>query len=271
MNPQNSRDALGQLQSFQSTRRKPQDVLRESEERLGIPTATQRQVGLRGAITNTENLLKNVDPSVSGRTQGSLVTDAQKQRLIALEREPIAGQFTEQSRALENETANVAELNRRALQESQLAVSADDARQNELQSLYQALYKQEQDQIAREQADRAFAEQQRQFNAGLKASGSGSNALASLLGQQAQSQPAQDDIKLQAQADVARLLTKDKARVQREYEAIRQSAGFGNTYDKMKLQLLESYGFRPGKQQPKPKEPEKKSSQWDILKGVLTR
>jgi hypothetical protein len=249
MNPQSSRDALSQYQSFQSSRQKPQDVLKASEERLGIPTATQRQVGLRGAITNTENLLKNVDPSVSGRTQGSLVTDAQKQRLIAMEREPIAGQFTEQSRALEGETANVADLNRRALTESQLAISADDARENSLRGVYDVLYRQEQDQLAREQAAREFAEQQRQFNEQLRASQKGSAGLAGLLGGSGGgSQPAADPLKTRAQEQVAALLnTGNSGVIQKTYDAIAKSAGYGNTYDQLKLQLLQAYGYSGGK------------------------
>lgn len=161
-----------------------------------------------------------------------------------MEREPIAGQFTEQSRALENETANVGELNRRALQESQLAISDQDAKENTLRSLYDVLYRQEQDQAAREQAAREFAEQQRQFNVSQKSSA----GLAGLLGGASGgggSQPAADPLKVKAQSDVANLLSKDKARIQREFDAIAKSASYGNIYDKLKLQLLQAYGYKP--------------------------
>lgn len=180
MQPSNSQQALSQLQSYQSGRKKPQDILRESEQNLGIPTATQRQVGLRGAITNTETLLKNVDPSVSGRTSGSLVTDAQKNRLIALEREPIAGQLTEQNRSLENENANVAELSRRALQDAQLAISADDTEQNRLQGLYGTLYQREQDEVGRLERERAFKLQQEEARRSSASQSALANYLASL-------------------------------------------------------------------------------------------
>lgn len=39
--------------------------------------------------------------------------------------------------------------------------------------------------------------------------------------------------------DVQGLLSKDPARIQREYEAIRKSAGFGNAYDRTKQALIE--------------------------------
>lgn len=155
MQPRNSQEALTNYQNIQANRRKPQDILRESEQRLGIPTATQRQVGLRGAITNTENLIRNVDPSVSGRTSGSLVTEAQKQRLIAMEREPLTDQFREQSRALEGETASLTELQRRAREDAQLAISADDAAENAARGLYDTLYQREQDEIARQERAKA--------------------------------------------------------------------------------------------------------------------
>lgn len=157
MQPRTSQEAFTNLQNVQTNRRKPQDILRESEQRLGIPTATQRQVGLRGAITNTENLIRNVDPSVSGRTAGTLVNDAQKQRLIALEREPLSSQFREESRALEGETANISELQRRAMQDAQLSISADDAAENAARGLYDTLYQREQDDIARRERAKAAA------------------------------------------------------------------------------------------------------------------
>ena len=53
-----SQEILGQLQAFQGSRRKPQDVLAAEENRLGVSGVRQRQAGLRGAIMNTENLLK---------------------------------------------------------------------------------------------------------------------------------------------------------------------------------------------------------------------
>lgn len=250
MQPQNSRDALSQLQSFQSSRRKPQDVIREQEQQLGLPSAQQRQIGLRAAIGNTENLLRNVDPSVSGRTQGSLVTEAQKQRLVAMEREPISDQFREQSRALEGETANLNELNRRALTGAQLAISEQDAQENALRGVYQNLYQREQDEAARIQRDREFAEQQRQFNEQLRASNAGAASLAGLFGggssRETPASPQVDPLKQKAQTAVTQLLgTNDRGLIQRTYDAIKKSAGYGNAYDQMKLQLLAAAGFKP--------------------------
>lgn len=242
-----SAEILGQLQSFQAGRKKPQDVLAEQENRLGVSGVRERQAGLRGAIQNTENLLKQVDPSVTGRTSGSLVTEAQRTKMVTNERAPIADQFSEQSRALEGETANLSDLSGSARTAAQLAISADDQQQNYLKDLYQTTYQLEKDEEDRIRKEREAAEAIRQFNtnaeierAKLRAgSGGGSYGLGG------GSAPAQDDPvakeKRRAQADVAQMLgSGDRARIQREYEAIRQSAGYGNLYDQMKLQLIEA-------------------------------
>lgn len=159
MPPQRSSDVLGQLNTFRQNRRNPMDYLRESETRLGLPSSRQRLQGLRGAITNTENLLSGVDPSVTGRTQGSLVTEAQRQRMVNLERAPLADQFKEQSRALEGESANIADLTGRSLTEAQMGIGEQQAQEQSLQSLYGTLFQREQE----EEQKRRWEEQQKQW------------------------------------------------------------------------------------------------------------
>jgi hypothetical protein len=90
--------------------------------------------------------------------------------------------------------------------------------------------------------DRAFEEGQRQFNAQHAASQV--NPFAGLFGgnsapQQSTQVPQVDPQTQTAYNDVQNLLSKDPARIQREYEAIKKSAGFGNPYDKIKLSLIE--------------------------------
>lgn len=166
---QNSADVLNQLRSYQTSRRKPQDILAEEETKLGIPSAQQRLTGLRGAISNTENLLRNVDPSVTGRTAGTFTTEAQRQKIVAQERAPISDQFREQSRALEGETANVADLSTRALNAARLGLSEQDAQENSLRTLYASLYQREQDAIARAERERALEEEKKRAAAQLAA------------------------------------------------------------------------------------------------------
>lgn len=162
---QNSADILTQLRGFQAGRKKPQDILAEEETKLGLPSAQQRLVGLRSAIGNTENLLRNVDPSVTGRTSGTFTTEAQRQRLVAKEREPISEQLREESRALEGETANTSDLSGRALKAAQLGISDLDSQENSLRALYGSLYQREQDEAARVEREKAARAAQASQNA----------------------------------------------------------------------------------------------------------
>lgn len=171
MYPQKSSDVLGQLNTFRQNRRNPMDYLRESETRLGLPSSRERLAGLRGAISNTENLLRNVDPSVTGRTQGSLVTEAQRNRMVANERAPIADQFREQSRALEGETANLSELGQRSMAEAQLGIGEQQAQEQSLQGLYNLLF-------GREQEEEKNKQWWEQFNEGKRQADRQANELA---------------------------------------------------------------------------------------------
>ena len=186
MQPQNSQAALGELTNFRNSRRKSTDILQEQQTRLGMPSAQQRQAGLRGAITNTENLIKAVEPSVSGRTGGSLVTEAQKTRLVGLERQPLDDTFREQNRALEGETMNLNELQRQAQQATQLAVADDDSRENALSGLYGTLYQREQDEISKQERERAYQEELRR----ARAAEAQSSALERMFRDQAAQQQA---------------------------------------------------------------------------------
>ena len=245
--PPNSQSALDQLRSFQGSRRKSTDVLRESENRLGLPQATQRQQGLRTAITNTENLIKAVEPSVSGRTGGSLVTEAQKTRLVGMERAPLDTAFGEQNRALEGENAMANELQRRALQESQLQIAEDDRQEQGMSGLYSTLYQREQDAQAKAERDRAFAEEQSR----ARAAAAQSSSLASLLGGNTgtlgatttgfgkPTNPTDQD----AYNDVRTRISGDDASIKSDYAATLASARNGNQRDKVKIQFY--HALRP--------------------------
>lgn len=91
--------------------------------------------------------------------------------------------------------------------------------------------------------DRTFEEQQRQFNA--QQSAAQANPFAGLFGNGGggSQPPVQSQVNDQTQTaynDVQSLLTKGAARIQQEYNAIKRSAGYGNAYDNIKLQLIES-------------------------------
>lgn len=96
--------------------------------------------------------------------------------------------------------------------------------------------------------DRNFEEQQRQFNESQKAAAAAqANPFAGLFGNQGgqsnnqnATQPAVDPQNQQAYNAVQDLLnTKNTALIQKTYDAIKKSAGYGNAYDKIKLALIE--------------------------------
>lgn len=204
-------------------------MLRESETRLGLPTATQRQQGLRAAITNTENLIRAVPDSVSGRTGGSLVTDAQRTRLVGLERAPLDDAFRSQSDAYQGETSNINELKRQALQDTQLAISEDDRREESLKGLYDTLYGREQDELAR----KAAADQARMMNS-LLGGGGGGGAAPAPNRFAGVDQPA-------AELEVNNVINnRDPNQMQRYIQALTSSAGYGNQGDAYKLELLKA-------------------------------
>jgi hypothetical protein len=150
----NSQQALADIQAFDSSRANPTDVLSQAEGKYGINQSRQRLVGLRSAIMGTEGLLNAVDPSVTGRTSNSLVTEAQRSRMVANERAPIAEQYSQQQGALSNENASLSDAQSQAAKEAQLRLSGDDTKRSSLQSLYDSLYKREQDAAAIAEARR---------------------------------------------------------------------------------------------------------------------
>ena len=257
--PPNSQSAFDELRNFQGSRRKAADILKESESRLGLPDATKRQQGLRTAITNTENLIKAVEPSVSGRTGGSLVTEAQKTRLVGLERQPLDTAFSEQNRALEGESAIASELQRRALQESQLQLSEDDARQNALQGVYSTLYQREQDAIAKAERDRAFEEQKRLVAEEQKRLAAQTNLFNPGSSSGSTSTPAiTDPTKQSAYNEVYdRMNNSTNEQLLSDFQATQRSANLGNARDKAKIQFyltfnpnLFRYAVIPGNTKP---------------------
>lgn len=168
----NSEQALKQLQQAQGTQRSATDLYGQQSKQLGLPAAQQRQQELRQTIRGTEQALRGVESSVSGRTQGSLVTEAQRGRLAALERAPIAEQFGEQQRALTDEDALYRDLLAQAGQQSGLAYQSQQDKLSQLERQYGFATEREaeaerrrQAEVAQQQWERQFAEDMRQFNA----------------------------------------------------------------------------------------------------------
>lgn len=171
-----SKALAGQLAEYDSKRVNSADAMNEALGQYGVPEIRKTVSGLRSTIANTNNALKAVDPSVTGRTQGSLVTEAQRQRQVVNERAPIAEQLGSQTGALGEQTTALNDAMSQATMLATNRVNDWQSGRQALQSRYDTTYKQEQDslaaQIAREQAQREQANKDREFALASRSGGS---------------------------------------------------------------------------------------------------
>lgn len=159
----NSQEALAELQALQNSAQNPLDVYNQQQQAFGVGDVRQRVGSIRNTLLNTENALNQVDPSVTGRTSGSLVTEAQRQRLVNLERQPLAAQYGQQQGALSNEQATLSDLLGQAANQSNMIFQGQQQKIGNAKDIYQALTAREAEQRRQAEADRAFALQQQQF------------------------------------------------------------------------------------------------------------
>lgn len=158
------------------------DALNEALKTYGVPEIRNTVSGLRTTVANTTSALNSVDPSVTGRTQGSLVTEAQRQRQVANERAPIAEQLGGQTKSLTDQQQALQDALGMATTESNNKVSDYNTGRGALQGQYDVAYKREQDSADRAAALASAAEQKRQFNVSnsTKLSTSGGSSSKSL-------------------------------------------------------------------------------------------
>lgn len=129
-------------------------------------------------------------------------------------------------------------------------------------------------------AERQFAESIRQFNEQLRAQAE-ERARSAAAARSAAYSPTfgggggggatpPNPVKVKAQQAVSQLLgTKDNRLINETYNAIKKSAGYGNTYDQMKLQLIEA--LYPQIRKPAPRAPVPNSFRTADPLGILRR
>src|SRR3990167_5938146 len=165
-----SRSALASLDRFQKTRKSPTDIINEAMAQYGVPEIRGRVSDLRKTLTNTEQSLRGVEKSVTGRTQGSLVTEAQRSAIANKEREPIMEDYSSISGNLNTEIGDLES----ALGVAQALSSANVARQEgDYQGLldrYNITSSAESEMQRRKEAAQAAAESRRQFDLQLQES-----------------------------------------------------------------------------------------------------
>lgn len=159
-----SQGALKQLQDFNATRKSAGDYYNQAQGELGVGAAQQQANDLRGTIRNTESALKAVPSSVSGRTQGSLVTEAQRSRLQNIESDPIAQRLNEQNVQYGDQMQQYRDLLGQAQTRSGLAYQSDTDRARSLQETYQNIFAQEQEAERKRQQEEENRRWWEQFN-----------------------------------------------------------------------------------------------------------
>jgi acetyl/propionyl-CoA carboxylase alpha subunit len=182
------------------------DATNEALAQYGVPEIRKNVAAMRTTVANTQNSLNAVDPSVTGRTSQSLVTEAQRQKQVANERAPIAEQLQGQNQALGQQSQDLNDATSQATVQATNRVNDWQTGRQALQQQYDNTYKAEQDsiaaQIAREQAARAQANEDRNYALSVQSASSRSSGGG---GGGAKASPA--DVKLAVAQHVAQGLS----------------------------------------------------------------
>lgn len=235
---------FGQYQAFQQNRVKPEDYVKRYSTDLGVDDAKERVKSARTAIRATEDTIAGTPDSVAGRTSGSLVTDAQRNRLVQNEVAPLQEVMRTQSNAFGDANADLTTLSNEVDKRVGYGLQADDTQANTLLSLYQAATEQEKQQEAIRQFNEQMAEQKRQFDAQQKAAAAARAAAASpsfgaggKAGAAATPAAATDPVQQSAYNDVASRMGQSDGAIKSDYNATLKSANYGNVRDKMKIEI----------------------------------
>jgi acetyl/propionyl-CoA carboxylase alpha subunit len=157
-----------QIADYDGKRVTSTDALNEALGQFGVPEIRKNVSALRTTIANTTNALNGVDPSVTGRTSNSLVTEAQRQKQVANERAPIAQQLSSQTGAYQTASGDLGDATNQATSIANNRVNDWNTGRSLLQGQYDQTYKREQDDMARavasEQERRRREESDREFS-----------------------------------------------------------------------------------------------------------
>lgn len=89
----NSQQAESDVTTFNKQTPRSADVLSAFDEAYGVNAASQRVGELRKGVMQAEDLVNNVDDNVFARTSNALVSDSQRARLTAAEKDPLTKQL----------------------------------------------------------------------------------------------------------------------------------------------------------------------------------
>lgn len=179
--PTTSGQALQDYNSFTSGMQTPQSIVQGADQSTGVTGAQQQVSGLRQAITNTTNLLNQVAPSVYGKTQNSLVTNAQATGQIAAQDAPIQTKLSGLNTSEGNASSDLTSAENNASTLAGAEQTGQTAQQTALMDLYKTLSSNETNSSQAQEAIREFNASNAiaQQNANTSASSAASSAAKS--------------------------------------------------------------------------------------------
>lgn len=127
-------DALKALQAYQMP--SSADVLTQAENKYGVADTRNRVNTYKTLTNNLTGAIAAVDPSVTGRTSGSLVTEGQRSALVNRERAPIAGQLGTANQGLSQATTDMDTAVGNAKNEAARTISDNTAKYERLKDVY---------------------------------------------------------------------------------------------------------------------------------------
>lgn len=138
----------------------PTDTYNKITTQLGIPDARTRVAALQSNLVDTSNAIKAVDPNVTARTSGALVTEAQRGRLVNMEKAPLTDTYNSENQAFGTQNNQLQDLTSQATQQAGLAQTNYTTKRQSLADQLSTALKQQQDAQAKAESDRQYALQQ---------------------------------------------------------------------------------------------------------------
>jgi hypothetical protein len=165
----------GQLADYDKNRVTSTAALNEALGTFGVPEIRKKVSDMRTTIANTSAALNKVDPSVTGRTSQSLVTEAQRAKMVNNERAPIAQNLSDENASYGQDNADLQDATGQATTAAANKVNDWTAGRANLQSEYDTTYGREQDAAKTSAAAAAAEEARREFDVGTAAKAAASS------------------------------------------------------------------------------------------------
>ena len=151
---QSATTSKANLDNYAATQKSAQDIYSAAENAFGVAGARETAGKAKQALNLTQGLINNLPNSITGRTQGSLVNESQRQRLLANEMNPLQAQYQAGSSAYSDQQGLLQDLMGQAGAQSGREYQSQSDKYNQLRDMYGQAYAEKvaaQDQIKQRQ------------------------------------------------------------------------------------------------------------------------